>query len=363
MQLATLPEPRVRASSAVADHDSPVVVSLDVDESAWDTFVRAHPFSSGYHLWRWRRVFERAFGHDTVYLTARQDGAIVGVLPLVIFQSRLFGRFAVSLPFVNYGGVVATTDVAAQALVDRASALAVRWRLGHIELRHVARQFERLAVKEHKVAMILPLAQSRDAAWDAIDRKARNQVRKAEKSGLTASIGGRDRLAEFYDVFAQNMRDLGTPVYSRRFFEEVLEQNPEATRVIVVSKGQTPVAAGITYQYNDTIEVPWASSLQEHLALCPNNLLYWTILQDAVDRGLRYLDFGRSTPNEGTYRFKQQWGAEPHPMHWEYCLLNGSTMPDQSPKNAKFRYAIAAWQRLPVGMTRILGPYIVRSIP
>ena len=111
------------------------------------------------------------------------------------------------------------------------------------------------------------------------------------------------------------------------------------------------------------IEVPWASSLQAYLALCPNNLLYWTILQDAIERGLRYLDFGRSTPNEGTYRFKQQWGAKPHPMHWEYCLLNGSTMPDQSPKNAKFRYAIAAWQRLPVGVTRLLGPRIVRSIP
>jgi FemAB-related protein (PEP-CTERM system-associated) len=241
--------------------------------------------------------------------------------------------------------------------------LATERRLNHVELRHVSRQFDRLPVKQHKVAMILPLGSTREQAWDAIDRKARNQVRKAEKSGLTASVGGRERLDEFYQVFAQNMRDLGTPVYSRRFFSEVLDQNPDATRIVLVSKGEATVAAAMTYEYDDTIEVPWASSLQEYLALCPNNLLYWTILIGAVDRRLRYLDFGRSTPNEGTYRFKQQWGAVPHQMHWEYCLSNGRSVPDQSPKNSKFRRAIAIWQRLPVSVTRVIGPWIVRSIP
>src|SRR5438067_783458 len=129
MQLATLPEPTIRVSSPADGHEAPVIVSTDVNEAAWDAFVRDHAFSSGYHLWRWRRVFERAFGHETVYLVARQGDDITGVLPLVLFESWLFGRFAVSLPFVNYGGVIATTDRAAQSLVERASALAAQRRL------------------------------------------------------------------------------------------------------------------------------------------------------------------------------------------------------------------------------------------
>ena len=211
--------------------------------------------------------------------------------------------------------------------------------------------------------MLLPLAESVEAMWNALDRKVRNQVRKAEKSELSGVAGGIELIDEFYPVFATNMRDLGTPVYGKRFFEEVFRAFPERTRIFSVRKGSQPVAAGIGWRYRDTFEMPWASSLREFRSLSPNNLLYWEAIKHAIAASCGTFDFGRSTPNEGTFNFKQQWGAEPHPCCWEYQMVNGATMPNQSPTNPKFALAIAAWKRLPVSVATWLGPTIVRSIP
>jgi serine/alanine adding enzyme len=332
------------------------------DPVLWDRYVESHADATGYHLWAWRGIFERAFGHRTRYLLASRDGDTTGVLPLVSFRSALFGRFVVSLPFVNYGGVLASDDSSAHALVARAASVAKEERARHIELRHRARRFEGLTPKEHKVSMLLPLRASTEEMWQALDRKVRNQVRKAEKSGLVAESGGVERLAEFYRVYAHNMRDLGTPVYARAFFERVLGAFPERAQLFIVQHRGLAVAAGLTWRWRDTVEVPWASSLRAYNSMSPNNLLYWTIIRHAIARGAGVLDFGRSTPNEGTFHFKQQWGAAPLPLCWEYDLLGGR-MPDQSPKNEKFQLAIAAWQRLPLIVTNTVGPLIVRSIP
>jgi serine/alanine adding enzyme len=341
----------------------PIVVTDQIAESEWDAFVASHPDATGYHAWAWRRVFEQAFGHETCYLAARRDGEVAGILPLVAFRSWLFGRFMVSLPFVNYGGVLALDEAAVDALVAAASRAASARGCRHLELRHTSRRLPQLPVKQHKVGMLLALAADATKAWEQLDRKVRNQVRKAQKSELVSVVGGRELLDEFYAIFAVNMRDLGTPVYSRTFFARVLEEFPEAARVHVVRQGTTPVAAGITFAHRRTIEVPWASSLKAYRALCPNNLLYWSIIEHAVGGGFQTLDFGRSTPNEGTFEFKRQWGAEPTPLFWEYALVSAESMPDQSPANPKFKSAIELWKRLPVPVATAIGPHIVRSIP
>ena len=342
---------------------APVHASTGVAREEWDAYVAARPEATGYHAWRWRAVFERVFGHETRYLAARREGDIVGILPLVLFRPVLFGRFMVSLPFVNYGGIVADDEMAANALLAEAERIGRAGGFTHLELRHQRRQFDHLLVKEHKVSMLLPLPRTADAAWAAMDRKVRNQIRKAEKSGLTASIGGAERLDEFYRIFARNMRDLGTPVYARAFFEQILVAYADEARVVVVSKDGLAVAAGLALAVCEVIEVPWASSLGEFRALCPNHMLYWSIMQWAIDQRFEVLDFGRSTPNEGTFQFKRQWGAEPLPLHWEYRLFKGTALPDQSPKNPKFRTAIEMWKRCPLWLTNTLGPHIVRCIP
>lgn len=342
---------------------SPVIVHSQASEAWCDQYVAGHPLASGYHRPAWMGVIARAFGHQTRYLVAESAVGIVGVLPLVMFRSRLFGRFAVSLPFVNYGGIVADTPDAERALLRAAIAETERAGGSHLELRHSRQIFPDLSSKRHKVAMVLRLESAGDRQWQVLDRKVRNQVRKAEKSELAVAQGGPELLAAFYAVFARNMRDLGTPVYGVRFFREVLSTFPDNTRVFCVTLAGRPIAASIAYWHHGTIEVPWASAIRDFNPLCANVLLYWEMVRFAVERGFRSFDFGRSTPGEGTFQFKRQWGAEPRELVWEYWTAAGRPLPDLSPKNRKFGRAIAAWRRLPLGVASTLGPLIVRNLP
>lgn len=342
---------------------APVTVSADVTQEEWDAYVHGHPRASAYHHWNWRHVFEAAFGHRTEYLAARRGPAVVGVLPLVVFDHWLLGRFMVSLPFVNHGGVLAGDTAIGRALVDEATSRAAWDRLSHIELRHTRPQFGDLRQRAHKVSMTRALPVSQDEAWEGLDRKVRNQIRKAEKSGLVSEVGGAELLPAFYAVFAENMRDLGTPVYPERWFGEILHRFPRDARLFVVRHGQRPVAAAIALGFRSAVEVPSAGSLRAYRAMCPNMLLYWRVMQQAIVDGRRVLDFGRSTPGEGTFRFKEQWGASPGPMTWEYVLLSGGDLPDRSPTSTRFRAAIAAWKRLPLTIANRVGPSVVRFLP
>jgi FemAB-related protein (PEP-CTERM system-associated) len=354
----------VTVEQAHASAGSAIAVRSDLPAADLDRYVHGHAAATGYHLSGWRGVVERAFGHETRCLAAvSPDGRIAGVLPLVFFNSRLFGRFTVSMPFLNYGGVVAGTAEAARALVDGAIAETTARRGSHLELRHTEQLFTDLVPKRHKVAMRLRLAPDAEKQWEALDRKVRNQVRKGEKSQLAVVHGGAELVREFYSVFAHNMRDLGTPVYARAFFDEVLRTFADTARVFVARHEGRPVAASIVYWHRSMIEVPWASALRASNPLSANVLLYWHMLKFAVERGFTVFDFGRSTPNEGTFHFKRQWGAEPLPLVWEYWNAGGTRPPDLNPKNPKFDLAIRVWQRLPVPVATALGPHVVRNIP
>jgi len=337
-----------------------VMVASDEDAAAWDQFVTEHTGPVGYHWWAWRHVFHRAFGHEPIYLLARQGRQIVGVLPLVHIRSVISGRTLTSLPFLNYGGVVADSNAAANSLLELAAQVARLRRCKHIELRHVSRRFPQLPCRQHKVAMLLAL---QPGMWERLDRKVRNQIRKAQKSGLTVEDGGAELLGDFYAVFARNMRDLGTPVYSKRLFDEVLRVFPDRAHVHVVRLQGRPIAAGLSYRTRITVEMPWASSVREFNTLCPNHLLYWSAIESAADAGCQTFDFGRSTPGEGTFRFKEQWGAQPVPLHWEYDLMGGTSLPNLGPSNPKYHMVIETWKRLPLAVATRLGPLIVRAIP
>lgn len=342
---------------------TPVTVMPCDAPSTWDRYVTSHPSATCYHAWAWRAVFARAFGHESTYFAAFRGADLVGVLPVVWFANPLFGTFGVSLPFVNYGGVLADDVRVAESLLAAATTENAARGGRHLELRHVARQFPDLPVRSHKVSMHLTLRDTVEAQFAAVDRKLRNQIRKADKSGLLVERGGLDLVDAFYDVFSENMRDLGTPVYTKAFFVEVLRTFPGEARVFCVRLDRRPVAASVVVSHRGTVEVPWASSLRECNHLCANVRLYWEMLQDAVERQAATFDFGRSTPDEGTFHFKRQWGAEPVALHWEYGLRDGATLPDLSPKNPKYRLLIDLWKRLPLPVSRVLGPHVVRHIP
>ena len=339
-------------------------VSVGLPAERWDAYVHNRPEATLYHLAAWANVFTGAFGHETRYLAAEADGQIVGILPLVVFKSRILRRFSVSLPFVNYGGIVADTPEAERALLEAAIAETRAVGGEFLELRHTRRAFPSLPSKQHKVAMILKLEESEERQWTVLNRKVRNQVRKAKTSQLRVGEGGLELVESFYDVFARNMRDLGTPVYSKRWFQHILATFPEHARMLCVWSGEQPVAAALVLQHRDTLEVPSASALRTFNPLCANTLLYWEMLRFAIARGCRSFDFGRSTPGAGTYEFKRQWGAEPHEMTWEYWLATGAEqLPDMSPQNPRVQWAIEVWRRLPVPLTRAVGPLVVRNIP
>jgi FemAB-related protein (PEP-CTERM system-associated) len=325
--------------------------------------VAGHPGATPYHRSGWARLIERAFGHEARLLASSTGAGITGVLPLVVMRSRLFGRFVVSLPFLNAGGVLADDEASARALVEAAIGVARDARADYLELRHTARRFPQLSERQHKVAMTLRLEDASEQQWTALDRKVRNQVRKGEKSGLRVVEGGLEAVEPFYQVFARNMRDLGTPVFGIRLFEESLRTFPDNTRVLRVEHGDRTVAAAILHWRGRSIEVIWASALRESNAVCANPFLYWHMLQFAIRQGCRAFEFGRCTPGEGTFHFKQQWGAEPSPLVWEYWPANGSIREDLNPKSTTYSRASSLWRRLPVPVATLVGPRIVRGIP
>jgi len=339
-------------------------VSLLADDTgAWDEYVMGHPGASSYHLAGWKAVVQQSFGHGARYLLAKDGQRIVGILPLVVMKSLLFGRSVVSLPFFNYGGILGDGAEAREALLDSARAVAMEEHASHIELRQRTPNGLGLRAKRHKVTMMVELESDVETQWKGFDPKVRNQIRKADKSGLWTQVGGQELLDAFYGVFARNMRDLGTPVYGKPFFRAILTHFPSSTKIVIVRLGEEPVAAGLTNAFKGTVEMPWAASLGEHRPLCGNMLLYWHAIKWSIEHGFTTFDFGRSSPDGGTFKFKEQWGARPVPLVWEYWTCDGRELPDMSPKNPTYEIPIRVWKRLPVSIANRLGPLIAQSIP
>lgn len=340
-----------------------LTISADFKDSEWTDYVSTHEQRHIYHDLRWRGVIESSFSQKTHYLIAKnQTNRVVGVLPLAQLQSALFGKFLISLPYFNYGGPLAENDAVASQLVQAAGKLSAERELAYLELREVADR-EPLPSKTHKVSMLLKLPQSSEELMSGLGAKLRSQAKRAEKAGAVAKIGGIELLDTFYHVFCRNMRDLGTPVYSKNFFRNILEAFPEQTCLHVVEIEGQPAAAGFLVAHRDTVEIPWASSLRRYNNLSVNMMLYRSVLEWSIDQGFDFFDFGRSSVDGPTYRFKQQWGSQPVQLHWNYYLEGSQTLPSLSPDNPKFALFIAIWKRLPVFVSNAIGPHLVRNLP
>ncbi len=346
-------------------------------------FLLALPEESGAcgeHDPRWLHVLHDALGHRPMVLVAREaaesqsggaasaaaEGAIVGYLPLALVASRLFGRFLVSLPYLNRAGVVATDPAIAAQLIERAVALAGELNTKYLELRHGgATNHPSLGASRcDKHRMVLKLPENEEALMKAVGPKVRNLIRKGDKHSLSIRWGGREVLDDFYGVFSVNMRDLGTPVYPRELFGQIVDRfGGEAELCVVDIEGQ--VIAGALLVHDDArkmTQVPSASALREFNHTSANMWMYSKLLLRAMERGSERFDFGRSSEGSGTYNFKRQWGAEPEATVWQYHVRQGDigSMRPDSPKNQR---RIAIWQKLPVWLTRVVGPRIVRGIP
>lgn len=361
-KLAALPPGRIHTEHPVSSNQFSIKLLCN-ENSAWNRYVKSNPAASIYHRADWKDLIHSVFGHECYYFYANNiNGEVIGVLPLVRLKSRLFGDFMISMPYFNYGGAIANSLSIEQALIAKANSHAEKLGINHIEYRDdIAR--EELQVRSEKVNMILSLPDSRHDLWNTFTSKLRSQIKRSQREETRVTFGGEECLKDFYTVFARNMRDLGTPVYGKSFFSKILQYFSEHSKIVVIHMGNRPVAAAFLIGYNDTLEIPWASTIKDVNHLSMNMLLYWEVLAFAIENKYQYFDFGRSSKESGTFRFKQQWGAKPKQLFWHYWLRNNSEMPSLNPNNPKYNLLINLWKKLPVSVTKYIGPGIVKNLP
>jgi serine/alanine adding enzyme len=333
------------------------------DNAAWDSFVHEEKNATFCHLAGWRDIMCDVFGLESRYEVAvDENGTWCGVLPLVRMKSRMLGHHLISLPYLNYGGALGTTE-ARRYLVTRALEETRVSRADTLQLRD---RMEVVVVPEltpgrQKITVLLDLPQCPNMLWEKqFNGKLRSQIRRPQKDGMTAQIGPAN-VGAFYDVFSRNMRDLGTPVLPRRFFERLPQVFGESVVFGAVYKGETPVAAGCGFVFRNEFEMTWASALREYNRSAPNMMLYWCFMEAMIARGVRVFNFGRCTPDGGTHRFKKQWQGRDVPLSWMQWTRAASTETDDEPSRA-MRVASAAWQRLPLPVANRLGPIVARRL-
>jgi FemAB-related protein (PEP-CTERM system-associated) len=339
-----------------------IVQCDDSHAKAWNAFVAGSARASLYHRFEWRGINASCFGHKSTYLAAFDCGRIVGVFPIVRVKSQLFGNIACSLPFVNYGGPCGETDAIEQALVEAAKPVADAWGVDYLEIRS-RRPLETLPTSQHKVSMTLDLNADPEVLFKAFTSAHRQDIRGGYKKGLTAKIGGRELLGDFYAVLSESWRDMGTPIYSRRYLETVAATFLDITRLCVVYAGDEPAAASLDMLDGDTAEGLWLGSRAKFRREHAGYVLYWELIKNACERGLKRFHLGRSTTQSGGEIFKKKWNAYPIQLYWQYVLRTRRDIPHLNVANPKYQFAIKTWQKLPVPVTQVIGPLISRSIP
>jgi serine/alanine adding enzyme len=314
-----------------------------------------------FHRFGWRRVMEGPLGHSTHYLMARdQSGNVNGVLPLVRVRSMLFGDYLISMPFLNYGGPLGASG-ARLALAEHAVELARETKVDLLELRCRDENPFPLTPSTRKITVVADIPDGgSEELWKKLDAKVRSQVRRPMKEGVTVTFGA-DQLKPFYDVFAHHMRDLGTPVLSRKFFETALSEFGSSMWIGVAWLGDDAIACGCGFEWNGEFEMTWASSLRSHSRIAPNMLLYWAFIERAAASGVRTFNFGRCTPGGGTHKFKRQWTSRDEQLWW-YQHSRTGTVSTPTP-DGRYSFGPRIWRHLPLPIATALGPYIVRNIP
>jgi FemAB-related protein (PEP-CTERM system-associated) len=351
-------EDSLRAAPAALE-----IRDLAPDEAgSWDDFVRAAADGTFFHLCAWRRVVEKSLGHRCHYRVAWRAGRIAGILPLVHVRSVLFGTALVSVGFGVYGGILAADEDAARALADDAGRLGERLGVDYIELRHVAqRNLGWLAKSDLYVTFERRLAPSRDANLKAIPRKKRADLRKAiDNPKLSVEVG--TTFDTFYRIYAESLRNLGTPVLPRRFYAAIAEEFGPAVELSAVHGPEGPVAALMTFYFKDRTMPYYGGATPAARPLHAYDLLYWSLMERAVERGTLVYDFGRSKRGTGSFDYKTYWGFAPEPLNYDFRLVRKTSLPDVNPLNPKYRLMIETWRRLPLAVANALGPFVARQI-
>lgn len=329
----------------------------------WDEYVFANNESTFYHLFGWKQIIEKSFGHRTYYLTAMSGKRIAGILPIVHIKSRLFGSIFCSMPFMGIGGICADDQETAHVLLEAAGSLLKKEQGDYLELRHRKQTDFGLPVKRHKVTMTVELDPDPEVLWKGFKSKHRTAVRRAEKNNLEITLGQSQYLDLFYEIESVGWRDLGTPFYRKSFFENILGQLGQFIDIYMVFQNGQPVATAFNARFKGEVEGMWTYCLKEYSGLQTNYYLYWQMIKQACENGFNQFHLGRTTPVSGGAFYKSKWNAVPRPLYWEYVLNKASGLPALDTANPRFAKMIDLWKKLPVSLTRQIGPFIAKNIP
>ena len=337
----------------------------ELDESRlkdWDRFVETCPDATFFHRAGWKHFIEKSFGHRTYYLFAERNGAIEGVLPLVHIKSALFGNSLSSLAFCVYGGPAAINAEATAALDRAARALADRLDVASLEYRHIEPHHYDGAIEKADLYVTFrkPIDPDVEKNMLAIPRKQRAMVRKGQKFGLSSEVDQDCR--RLYRVYSESVRNLGTPVFSRRYFDALKATFGADCEVLVIVHENEPVAAVMSFYFRDQVLPYYGGGGTKARDLAANDFMYWEVMRRACERGARLFDFGRSKRGTGAFDFKKNWGFPAEPLAYQYVMRRGDKPPEINPLNPKFRLFVEAWKRLPLPVANLIGPHIVRQL-
>lgn len=334
---------------------------LPRDESRWDAFVTAHPDGTFFHLAGWRRVIETAFRHRTHYLMAERDGIVTGVLPLTLVKTPLFGARLVSNAFCVQGGPIASDAASLKALDAAAVRLMEELRVPVLEFRSAADHRSDWVTKSDLYAVFRkPIDPSPDRNMKALPPQKRNKIRKAIQKGLKSEID--ENTERHYPVYSESVRNLGTPVFSKRYFDLLLATFPKQSDIVTITSDGKPVASALSFYFRDAVLPYYCGGTEAARALAANDLMFWEVMRRAGERGYRVYDFGRSKLGTGAYEYKVYWGFEPEPLVYQFRVVEGHELPDLNPLNPKFALFVELWKKLPLAVAAWLGPPIVRGL-
>jgi FemAB-related protein (PEP-CTERM system-associated) len=327
----------------------------------WDEFVLGCSQATFFHRSGWQRVISDVFRHDTYFLYAQEGGNILAVLPLAHVNSRLFGNSLVGLPFAVYGGVATNSEPAAALLEAEAQSLAKRLRVEHLELRNIDRLHDDWPTQDLYVTFRKEILPQEDANLLAIPRKQRAMVRKGIKNGLTSAIDA--TVDTFFALYADNVHRHGTPAMPKSYFCALQETFGSDCEIMTVrGPDGRPLSSVLSFYFRDEVLPYYAGDDEAARDLAANDFKYWELMRRACARGIKVFDYGRSKQGTGSFAFKKNWGFEPRPLHYQYCLYRRDAIPQNNPSNAKYKLLIATWRRMPIGLANWLGPFIVRSL-
>jgi len=333
----------------------------DQDAPAWDAFVAANEAGTFFHRAGWRPIFKKIFRLEPRYLVAERRGAIVGVLPLVLQRSLIFGNGLLSSPFCVEGGPLAADSAADAGLTASAVALMKETGVPFIEFRSRRAGREGWTAKKDLYATFSgPITADDNANLLAIPRKQRAVVRKTLESGLVSEVD--PTVDQHFAVYAESVRNLGTPVFPKGYFAELKQVfGTDCDTVVVKDKG-VPVSAVLNFYHKDTVLPYYGGGTAGARRNGANDFLYWEVIRRAAKRGYRRFDFGRSKAGTGAFAFKKNWGFAPQWLEYEYYLRDGESLPDKNPLNPKYSLMIEVWKRLPVPVANFIGPFLVRGL-